>query len=82
MPTALRISHETEKMLANSAASQVPALRTGSELQAKDTAHTHFAGPTQTPINPLKGTHENLRVLGVGWNPEKDSGVLGDSQFQ
>jgi len=83
MPTALGIAHEAEKMLAKVGFavkcwqfSGESSPRTGSELQAKDTAHTHFDGPTGTPTNLLKGTDENLRLLGVGWNPEKDTVVF------
>ena len=79
VPEALKIAHEAEGMLGKGGFavkcwqfSEESSPRTGDELCIKDTMNAGSDGPVRTHTSMLKGTDENLRVLGLGWNPEKD----------
>lgn len=50
--------------------------RSGGELCTEHTNHDGSDGSVQKDRNMLKGTDGNLRVLGLGWNPEKGTVVF------
>ena len=82
---ALNIAKDTENMLAKGGfkvkcwqLSGESHPRVGEELNTLQLNKLDSvpSGKTQTSTNMLKGTDENLRVLGLGWNPETDKVVF------
>ena len=78
-PDALKIAKETEEILAKGGFSIKCWQFSGESSsriyeQLKETNESRkIAEQSEQSVVMLKGTDENLRVLGLGWNPENDS---------
>ena len=82
-PEALKVARETEDMLAKGGFlvkcwqfSGEPSPHTGKMLSDNIDTVVEHDGPVRTHTNMLKGGEQNLRVLGLGWNPVEDTVVF------
>ena len=82
-PEALKVARETEDMLAKGGFlvkcwqfSGEPSPHTGKMLSDNIDTVVEHDGPVCTHTNMLKGGEQNLRVLGLGWNPVEDTVVF------
>ena len=69
---ALKVAEEAENMLAKGGFS-VKCWQLSREESPRKTARGVNTEESGKPLNMLKGTESNLRVLGLGWDPRSDS---------